>query len=113
MIQLPQSVNIYFYSVNDGEPYKFLTAFDEHAYVRDNRREFNGKDAIANWSKTEIFDVKVQYEITNAWEQDDHYFVTASVDGEFDKTNLPDPFLMKHKFKLINGQIKELYVTFA
>ncbi|MFF2480429.1 nuclear transport factor 2 family protein [Paenibacillus sp. NPDC058071] len=113
MIKIPESVAVYFNSVNDREPEAFLAAFDEHAYVLDMKREFIGKEAISSWSKSELFEPKVQFAITDAREQDNSFIVTVSIDGEFDKTNLPDPFLMKHRFMLDNGKIKELHISFT
>lgn len=114
MIKIPESVAIYFNSVNDKEPETFLAAFDEHAYVLDMKRELIGKNVISNWSKSEIFEPKVHFAITDAREQDDSFIITVSIDGEFDKTNLPDPLLMKHRFMLNNnGKIKELHISFT
>lgn len=113
MIRMPESIAIYFNSVNDKDPETFLTLFDEHAYVLDMKREFIGKNAISSWSKSEIFEPNVQFSIIDAREQDDSFIVTVSIDGEFDKTNLPDPLLMKHQFMLNNGLIKELYISFT
>ena len=110
MITIPESVAIFFNSVNDKEPEAFLATFDEHAYVLDIKREFIGKNAISSWSKSELFEPNVQFAITDAREQDDHFIVTVSIDGDFDKTNLPNPFLMKHRFTLNNGKIKELHI---
>ncbi|QAY67539.1 nuclear transport factor 2 family protein [Paenibacillus protaetiae] len=113
MIKIPESVAIYFNAVNDNDPETFLAAFDEHAFVVDMKRKFVGKNAISSWSKSEIFEPKVQFAIIDAREQDDNFIVTVSIDGEFDKTNLPDPLLMNHRFMHANGKIKEMYISFT
>ncbi|GMK47349.1 hypothetical protein PghCCS26_44790 [Paenibacillus glycanilyticus] len=112
MIAMPIAVVNYFNAVNEHEPGRFLEAFDEQAYVLDMKREFVGGKAIANWSKAEIFEPKVRFEIKDAKEQDNRYIVTVAVDGEFDKTNLPDPLLMKHEFLIADEKIKELHISF-
>ena len=35
------------------------------------------------------------------------------IDGTFDRTGLPDPLLMHHSFRVADGKIAELKVTFA
>lgn len=111
MTQLPESVKTYFNAANEEQQDAFLAAFDENAYVFDDNREFKGLEAIRNWSKTDVFGAHVRFEITDVMENGGEYAVTASLDGDFDKTNLPNPFLLKHTFKLSGGKIKELQVS--
>ncbi|MDU0204043.1 nuclear transport factor 2 family protein [Paenibacillus sp. MAH-36] len=111
MIQLPDSVKAYFDASNIEHLDSFLAAFNDDAYVFDDNREFRGLEAIRNWSKTDIFGAHVRFEITEATEHDGVYAVIASLDGDFDKTNLPSPFFLKHTFKLSGGKINELQVS--
>ncbi|REE81050.1 SnoaL-like protein [Paenibacillus taihuensis] len=111
MIQLPNSVKAYFNASNNEQLDSFLEAFKEDALVIDFNREFNGLETIRNWCKSDILGVHVRFDITDAWEQDGAYAVIASLDGEFDKTNLPDPLLLIHTFKLADGKIQELHVS--
>jgi hypothetical protein len=39
--------------------------------------------------------------------------VVVKIDGTFDRTGLPDPLLTKHAFKIADGKITELMVSFA
>lgn len=112
MIQLPEAVKAYFDATNQAQPEVFLAAFDENAHLVDHKREFAGSEAIGKWSISEVFAPNVRFEITDAAEHDGAYVVIASLDGDFDKTNLPDPLLMQHTFTLRDGKIKELYITF-
>ncbi|TVY07473.1 nuclear transport factor 2 family protein [Paenibacillus cremeus] len=111
MIQLPDSVKTYFHASNEEQLDSFLAAFNEDAYVFDFNREFKGLEAIRNWSKTDIFGSHVRFEITDAIEHDGVYAVIASLDGDFDKTNLPSPFFLKHTFRLSGDKINELHVS--
>ncbi|WP_336775453.1 nuclear transport factor 2 family protein [Paenibacillus sp. MMO-58] len=112
MIIVPVAVANYFNAVNEQEPERFLEAFDEQSHVLVMKKEYVGGKAIAKWSKTEIFEPKVRFEMKDAKEQDNRYIITVAVDGEFDKTNLPDPLLMKHEFLIANDKIKELHISF-
>ncbi|MBO7742955.1 nuclear transport factor 2 family protein [Paenibacillus sp. MWE-103] len=112
MNRLPDAVNAYFAAANDGIPDEFLAAFDDQACVLDFKRVFNGKEAIGEWSRSEVFGPKVRFVVAEAAGQDGDYAVIATVDGEFDKTNLPDPLLLKHAFKLSGAKIAEVAISF-
>lgn len=111
MIQLPNAVNAYFFASNEERLDAFMAAFGEEAYVFDDNREFRGLDAIRSWCQSDILGARVRFELTDATEQDGAYAVIASVDGDFDKTKLPSPFLLKHTFKLAEGKIQELHIA--
>jgi hypothetical protein len=111
MIQLPDSIKAYFHAANEEQLDSFLATFNEDAYVFDDNREFKGLEAIRNWCKTDILKVHVRFEIFDAAEQAGTYSVIASIDGDFDKTNLPNPFLLKHAFTLSGGKINELVIS--
>ncbi|NBD24793.1 nuclear transport factor 2 family protein [Paenibacillus glycinis] len=111
MIALPASVKAYFDAANADRRDAFLAAFDENAFVFDDNRTFQGTEAIRNWSDADVFGARVRFSVIDATEQDGAYAVIASVDGDFDKTNLPDPFLLRHAFELSGGKIKALRVT--
>ncbi|RTE03044.1 nuclear transport factor 2 family protein [Paenibacillus whitsoniae] len=111
MLQLPDSVKAYFQASNTEQLELLLDAFDENADVVDMNREFNGIDAIRNWCESEIFKVHVRFDITQVMQEDGAYAVIAALDGDFDKTNLPDPFLLKHTFILSDGKIKKLFIS--
>lgn len=111
VIQLPNAVQTYFFASNEERLDALLDAFGEDAYVFDDNREFRGLEAIRSWCQSDILGARVRFELTDATEQDGAYAVIASVDGDFDKTNLPNPFLLKHTFKLDGGKIQELRVS--
>ncbi|MDG0812562.1 nuclear transport factor 2 family protein [Cohnella rhizosphaerae] len=111
MIQLPNAVKAYFSASNEERLDSLMAAFDEDAYVFDDNREFRGIEAIRHWCESDILGARVRFEVTDATEQDGTYAVIASIDGDFDKTNLPSPFLLKHTFKLSAGKIQELHIA--
>ena len=111
--QLPEAIRAYFNAANNDQPDAFIDAFDAHAHVIDDNKAFDGLEAIDNWSKSDVFGPHVRFEVTAISEHDGTYVVIASLDGDFDKTNLPDPFFMKNTFKLEGGKIKQLHISFT
>ena len=113
MITLPLSVKAYFDAANADRRDDFLAAFDEDAFVFDDNRTFQGIEAIRGWSDADVFGARVRFAIADVAERDGAYAVIASVDGDFDKTNLPDPLLLRYTFELEGGKIKTLRVSLA
>lgn len=69
-------------------------AFAPGGLVYDNQREFRGAEAIQRWIDEELTgaDVTMAVQTTEAVHGVD--VVTVHVDGAFDKTGLPDPFVL-------------------
>ena len=96
MVQLPPTAETYVRSINEHDPAAFIALFAESAVVNDVGREFRGRAAIKAWSDREIFDAKVTLEVLDAPDHDGETVVTTKVDGNFDRTGLPDPVVIKH-----------------
>jgi hypothetical protein len=87
-----------------------VTTFADDAYVNDAHREIAGIDAIRRWVAREMVGDKVTLEVR---EVVDHYgdaIVRAAYDGDYDKTNLPDPLIMTNYFGVRDGRIVSLAV---
>lgn len=78
----------------------FMATLAPDALVNDARREFLGHAAIRAWAEKGIFGAKVTTDVETAFEQNGGYVVRCRVDGEFDKTNLPDPLILTYYFDL-------------
>lgn len=78
----------------------FMATLAPDALVNDAKREFLGHDAIRGWAQKEIFGAKVTKDVETAFEQGGGYVVRCRVDGDFDKTNLPDPLILTYYFDL-------------
>ena len=92
--KLPAPITAYIQATNDHDIDAFLASFAEDALVNDIQREFWGKTAIAKWAEKEIFGPKVTMEVAKAVDHYGDLIVTAKLDGNYDKTGLPDPLLM-------------------
>src|SRR2546427_603059 len=108
--KLPAPVAAYIQATNDHDRAAFLASFTDDALVNDIQREFWGKAAIGKWADREIFAAKVTMEVVSAV---DHYgdsIVAAKLDGNFDKTGLPDPLIMTFYFTLRGDKITKLII---
>jgi ketosteroid isomerase-like protein len=108
--QLPLVIALYVKASNDADATTFLGAFTEDALVNDVQREFRGKAAIGKWAEREIFGAKVTMEVVRAVDHYGDVIVTAKLDGNYDKTGLPDPLLLTFYFMLRVDKIVTLII---
>jgi SnoaL-like domain len=104
-MQLPATAAAYVRSINDHDAAAFRALFPEGAVVNDNGREFRGAAAIKAWSDREIFDAQVTLEVIEVAAGDGETVVTTKVDGNFDRTGLPDPVIIDHHIIAKDGKI--------
>ena len=81
--------------------------------MNDVGREFRGHAAIKAWSDREIFDAKVTLEVMDAADHDGETVVTTKVDGNFDRTGLPDPVVINHHVTVEGDKIVGLTCRLA
>jgi hypothetical protein len=108
--QIPAAISAFVAAANAAESDAFLAAFTDDAIVVDVQREFAGRAEIKRWSENEIFADNVVQEVESVREHYGDYIVVLKVDGDFDKTNLPDPLLLTGYFTLRGGQIARLII---
>lgn len=112
-IALPRPIARYLQAVNTGDVDGFPSSFAEDAVVEDVQRKIRGLAAIKEWSRHDIFGVEARLDVVKVFERDGRTVLTIKIDGTFDRTGLPDPLLMDHAFKVVDGKVVELKVTFA
>jgi len=96
---LPPLAESYVRATNDHDAAAFMGLFAEDATVDDGGRKFQGLDAIREWSDREIFGAQVTLEVLDAQVRDGEAVITTKVDGNFDRTGLPDPVVIVHRVK--------------
>lgn len=111
--QLPPLAESYLRSTNRHDAAGFQALFAEHARVKDAGREFRGIQAIKEWSKRDIFDASVTLELLRAELCDGGAVLTTKVDGNFDRTGLPDPVVISHRLQIAGDKIVELSCALA
>jgi hypothetical protein len=95
----------YVRSINDHDRAAFNALFAESVIVNDVGREFGGSAVIKAWSDREIFDAQVTLEVIDVADRDGETVITTKVDGNFDRTGLPDPVIINHHITADTGKI--------
>jgi hypothetical protein len=103
----------YIQTVNSHDAAAYQALFAEDAVVDDAGREFVGLAAIKHWSASDIFDAQVTLEVLDEAEQDGEAVITTKVDGNFDRTGLPDPVIIVHRLSIKSDKITRLTCRLA
>jgi len=81
-------------AMNSFDLERLLAAFAEDALVNDQLRDYCGKVAIREWAERDIIGDRLTMTVTNVVKHYCNFFVTANIDGNFDKRGLPDPWFL-------------------
>jgi hypothetical protein len=109
-IPSPEPVLSFIRATNSFDIDGFVAAFTDDALVNDVQREFWGPDAIRRWASREMIGDKVTMLLTDVTKHHGTVIVSAQMDGEFDKTNLPDPLVLTFYFTLEQDKIVQLII---
>jgi hypothetical protein len=102
----------YIQAVNAFDLDALVATFADDAYVNDVQREIAGIGAIRRFLAKEIIGDRVTMEVR---EVIDHYgdtVVRARIDGDYDKTNLPEELVLTNYFSVRDGKIVSLIIIF-
>jgi hypothetical protein len=97
-------------AVNAFDTDAIVATFAGDAYVNDVHREIAGIDAIRVWVAKEIVGDKVTIAVQEVVDHHGDIIVRAAYDGEYDKTNLPDPLILSNYFSIRDCKIISLVV---
>ena len=112
-LELPRPIQDYLRTVNTADTDRFPSLFTDEALVQDVERTIRGLEAIKKWAGQDIFGVQARFEVVKVAESNGATVLTVKIDGTFDRSGLPDPLLMNQSFRIVDGKIAELQVTFA
>jgi hypothetical protein len=107
-IEIPAIAKSYVQSINNHDAAAFLALFADDAVVNDVGSEFRDRAAIKSWSEREIFDAHVVLEVLDAADRNGETILTTKVDGNFDRTGLPDPVIIDHQIRSKGAKIVQL-----
>lgn len=110
-MNMPAPVHDYFAAMNNFDSTGMVGVFTEDGLVNDIQREFWGPDAIKRWADREIIgDRVITTKFVDAKEHHGDYIVSAEVDGQYDKTGLPNPLILTFYFSLADRHISRLII---
>jgi ketosteroid isomerase-like protein len=102
---LSQAAAAYVQAINSHAAAEFAALFADNAVVDDAGRVFRGIEAIKAWSDHEIMNALVTLEVLDVADRGGNVIMTTKVDGNFDKTGLPNPLIMEHELSVENDKI--------
>lgn len=112
-LRLPQPIVAFIEATNGHHAGEFIATLTDSAVITDEGHEYRGIAAIKEWSDEKYLGAKVTLDLVDVIERDGKTVVTAEVDGDFDKTGLPDPFHMDFHFTLEDHKIAALNIRLA
>ena len=107
-LPIPQSIATFIEATNAHKSDEFLATLTESAVITDEGQEYRGIAAIKEWSDEKYIGAKVTLDVVDLVTSNGKTIVTLKVDGNFDKTGLPDPFLMDFHFTIDTNKITAL-----
>ncbi|GGA24237.1 nuclear transport factor 2 family protein [Paenibacillus physcomitrellae] len=108
--QLPQIIKDFMSAANKPDPEAYVACFSEEALVVDEGQDWLGKAAIKQWSDKHHFEPNVTLEPRSFTQHGENIAVLCKIDGDYDKTGLPDPLLLTFHFKTQGGKIAKLTI---
>ena len=107
-LQMPQSIAAFTKATNAHNSDELLATLTAGAVITDEGQEYRGIAAIKKWSDEKIIGARVTVDAVDFMNCDGKTIVTLKVDGDFDKTGLPDPLLLDFHFTLDANKISAL-----
>ena len=98
----------YLRTVNAGESEGYYKLFAQDATVDDNGRAIDGLDVVKAWADHDIFAANVRLELLDVAGRDGAIVLVTKVDGDFDRTGLPDPVVIEHEIRTTGEKITRL-----
>jgi hypothetical protein len=108
---LPQIVRQHIEAYRRHDPEAFMSTLAPEALINDVQREFLGHPAIRSWADKEIFGSNVRLQVEAAFEHFGNTIVRFNVDGDFDKSSLPDPLILTYHFSIQDQHITQIIIT--
>ena len=105
--ELPAVVQMYVESTNRHEVAAILSCFSEGAIVRDEAREYRGREAIEGWIETTIEKYKFQTKPLSASSAGIETVVEMEISGTFPGS----PITLDYCFTIPEGRISSLTIN--
>jgi SnoaL-like domain len=99
-MKMPKPISTFIEATNKHNLDDFLSVIAETAVVHDEGHDYRGISEIKKWSDAKVFGARVQLEPIKIAERNGITVLTTKIDGDFDKTGLPDPLVMDFHFTI-------------
>jgi hypothetical protein len=109
-LSLDPAIAAHIEAINSFDVEAIMDTFTEDALVNDASREFWGHARVRAWIAQEMVGDHVTLDPVEVADNDGLYAVRCRFDGDYDKTNLPDPLIMTNYFRVRAGKIATLFV---
>ncbi len=103
--ELHQPIEAFIQATNNHNTDGFLATLTDDALITDEGQNYRGLAAIKEWSDERYIGANVALQVSDVIDRNGKSIVTLQVDGDFDKTGLPDPFYMDFHFTLDQNKI--------
>lgn len=107
---IPEPITAFIRATNYHNTDEFLAALTDTAVITDEEQDYRGIAAIKAWSDEKYIGAKVTLEPIKTVERNGKTIVTARVEGNFDKTGLPDPFHLDFHFTIDSNKVAALSI---
>jgi hypothetical protein len=107
---LDPAISAHITAINSFDVDAIMDTFTEDAMVNDAAREFWGLERIRAWVAKEMVGDHVTLEPVEVVDHHGLCAVRCTFDGDYDKTNLPDPLIMTNYFRVRDNKIVTLFV---
>jgi len=108
--ELPRVVRDHIAAHNNHDPVALMATLAPDALGNGAKREFVGHKAIRAWADKEIFGDNVTLKVERAFDQHGSIILHARVEGDFDKSNLPDPVVLTYYFSISEDLITQAII---
>lgn len=109
-MKIPEPIAAFIRATNHHNTDAFLAALTDTAVITDEEQDYRGIAAIKEWSDEKYIGAKVTLEPAKTVERNGKTIVTVKVDGNFDKTGLPDPFHLDFHFTIDSNKVAALSI---
>jgi hypothetical protein len=110
LVVLPTLIAEYVEATNSFDLERLMGTFAENALVNDQLRDYWGKPAIREWARHDIVGERLTMNVTKLIKHYANFILTANVDGNYDRSGLPDPLVLAFYFNAHDNLIVQLII---
>lgn len=107
---MPKAVIAFIRATNAFDLSGVLNALADDALVNDQFKSYWGKSAIREWALRDVVGDRLTMYVSSATKHYKCTIVTANVDGEYEKSGLPDPLVLEFFFEVLSDKIIRLII---